>query len=94
MARDKLLTVRVEDEDLRLLEELAAHEERSASDVVRRLIRRAHAEVFGQPRTSAEAMALRGARAASASAMVLSEGLSKRRPKRRGKVARSRTKKK
>lgn len=96
VARDLQIHLRADAGDLKMLEDLAAHEERSASDVVRRLIRRAHAETFGEPRTSAEAMALRAARTSSASAMVLSEGLAERRrrtTKKRGKGTRTPAKK-
>ncbi len=48
--KDKRLHVRVTSEELRMLDEIAEREERTAADVVRRLIRQAHAEAFGSPK--------------------------------------------
>lgn len=42
--RERQFTIRVDNEDIRLIKQLAAREERSASDAIRRLVRQAVAQ--------------------------------------------------
>lgn len=48
--RERMLNVRVADAEIEMIKELAEHMGLSQSDVVRQLIRQAHAQAFGPPK--------------------------------------------
>lgn len=45
--RERMLNVRVADSEIEMIKELAEHMGLSQSDVIRQLLRKAHAEAFG-----------------------------------------------